>query len=63
VRPVVGSRPLAALLEWLDEGRWFRTDKEYLILLQENFTIAQQQQIADQFYRTMVLSCHKKIGL
>jgi SAM-dependent methyltransferase len=59
VRPIVGSRPVAALLEWLDEGRWFRTENDYVDLLRAEFAIVQKRQITDQFYRTLVLSCRK----
>jgi SAM-dependent methyltransferase len=59
VRPVVRFKPVAALLELLDEGRWFRTEDDYLDLLGKEFFIAQKRQIVDQFYRTLVLSCRK----
>ena len=60
VRPIVRSRLAAALLEWLDEGRWFRKEEEYVDLLREEFFIAEKRVIVDQFYRTLVLSCRKK---
>jgi SAM-dependent methyltransferase len=60
VRPIVRSRLVAALLEWFDEGRWFRQEEDYLNLLREEFSIVQTRVIVDQFYRTLVLSCRKK---
>lgn len=59
IRPIVGLRPVAALLEWLDEGRWFRTETDYLDLLGDEFLIEQKRRIVDQFYSTLVLSCRK----
>lgn len=60
VRPIVGFKPMAALLEWLDEGRWFRKENDYIDLLDDEFLIVQKRQMVDQFYRTLVLSCRKK---
>jgi SAM-dependent methyltransferase len=59
VRPIVRSRLAAALLEWFDEGRWFRREEDYVELLGEEFLIAEKRLIVDQFYRTLVLSCRK----
>lgn len=59
VRPIVGSRLVAALLEWFDEGRWFRNEEDYVDLLREEFFIAENKVIVDQFYRTLVLCCRK----
>lgn len=60
VRPVVEFRPAAALLELLDEGNWFREEEDYLRLLGDEFVITKNQEITDQFYRTLVLFCQKK---
>ena len=59
VRPIVGSKLIAALLEWCDEGRWFRKEEDYVDLLREKFFIAEKRLIVDQFYRTLVLRCRK----
>lgn len=60
VRTIVRWRLAATLLEWFDEGRWFRREEDYVNLLREEFFIAEQRLIVDQFYRTLVLSCRKK---
>lgn len=60
VRPVVEFRPAAAVLEWLDEGDWFREEEDYVRLLGEEFVITEEQKIIDQFYRTLVLFCRRK---
>jgi SAM-dependent methyltransferase len=60
VRPIVRPRPLAALLEWLDEGRWFRSEEDYLNLLSEEFVIEQKRKFTEAFYQMLVLFCRKK---
>ncbi len=59
IRPIVGWRVAARLLEWLDEGDSFRTEAEYAALLAPHFTVANREVIVDQFYRTLVLRCRK----
>lgn len=60
VRPIMQLRPVAALLEWLDEGRWFRKEQDYLDLLGDEFVIEQTQKITNQFYQKLVVWCRKK---
>ena len=60
VRPIVGSKFIAALLEWLDEGKWFRNEVDHVDFLARKFLIERKQIIYDQFYRTLVLFCRKK---
>ncbi len=59
IRPIVGWKPAAWLLEWLDEGDAFRTEAEYVRLLAPYFAIVHREEIVDQFYRTLVLRCRK----
>jgi SAM-dependent methyltransferase len=59
IRPIVGWKPAARLLEWLDEGDSFRTESEYVRLLTPHFAIVRREEIVDQFYRTLVLRCRK----
>jgi SAM-dependent methyltransferase len=59
IRPIVGWKPAARLLEWLDEGDSFRTEGEYESLLAPHFAVAHREEIVDQFYRTLVLRCRK----
>jgi SAM-dependent methyltransferase len=35
IRPIARPRPVAALLEWLDKGRWFRPEEDYVVLLRQ----------------------------
>jgi SAM-dependent methyltransferase len=60
VRPIVRPRPLAALLEWLDEGRFFRHEEDYLALLGNEFEIGQKLKFTEAFYQMLVLWCRKK---
>lgn len=62
IRPIVRSRPIAALLERLDEGRWFRSEEEYVDLLRSEFLIEQKRKLTDSFYQMLVLFCRKKSG-
>jgi SAM-dependent methyltransferase len=59
IRPIVRSRAVAALLEWLDEGRWFRREEDYLELLGNQFVIEKKRRITDAFYQMLVLVCRK----
>lgn len=59
VRPIVRSRWIASILEWLDEGHWFRQENDYVDLLAREFQIERKLKITDQFYNTLVLFCRK----
>jgi SAM-dependent methyltransferase len=59
VRPIVGWRSAASLLEWLDEGESFRTEDACLALLAPYFIVEHREALVDQFYRTVVLRCRK----
>ena len=59
IRPIVGWSWAARLLEWLDEGEWFRTEQQYARLLATHFVIESREQFVDQFFRTIVLTCRK----
>jgi SAM-dependent methyltransferase len=59
IRPILGWKPAARLLEWLDEGSSFRTEAEYDRLLTPHFAIVHREEIVDQFYRTLVVRCRK----
>jgi len=45
IRLIARRRPVAALLEWLDEGRWFRREEDYVTLLGNEFAIEQKRKI------------------
>ena len=62
VRPIARPRPIAALLEWLDEGRWFRRE-DYVALLSNEFAIEQKRKFTEAFYQMVLLSCRKKRGV
>jgi SAM-dependent methyltransferase len=60
IRPIVRPRPVAALLERLDEGRWFRREEDYVALLNNEFAIEQKRKFTEAFYQMLVLFCRKK---
>jgi SAM-dependent methyltransferase len=60
IRPIARRRPVAALLEWLDEGRWFRREEDYVTLLGNEFAIEQKRKFTEAFYEMLVLFCRKK---
>jgi len=59
IRPIVGWQWAARLLEWLDEGDFFRTEAQYVALLAPHFGINQREEFVDQFYRTVFFRCGK----
>ncbi len=60
IRPIARPRPIAMLLEWLDEGRWFRREEDYVALLSNEFAIEQKRKFTEAFYQMLVLFCRKK---
>jgi hypothetical protein len=51
---------VAAPREWLDEGRWFRREEDYVTLLGNEFAIEQKRKFTEAFYEILVLFCRKK---